>query len=232
MGTTAPQPWEPWPLVHGDCSPLSMGTRALAHPRAASPPHQGHMGPGSARTPGCCPAGTPTLRGNPGDKGGHCHLEASLGIVSPKPGPPQVLQQLGPCQVGVPPCFGGSVCPRSLQSCSQPGGFNSFARVQVGEGWVLCKHVSVAMNGARWGQTGAPRDTGDRSRERDGFREQRCKGQPGDARPQGEGTGNPRCAGLSRQSRHVQRGTVPPQAPAEGGPSWDQPCVGRPRDTR
>lgn len=89
MGAIAPHPWGLQPPAHGN-SPL-------AHPRAASLPHWGHAGPGSARTPGCCPAGTPALRGNPGDKGGHCHLEASLGIVSPKPGPPRVSQQLGPC---------------------------------------------------------------------------------------------------------------------------------------
>lgn len=128
------------------------------------------------------------------------------------------------------PVFWGECVPCCLQSCSCSREFNSFTSVQVGGRWVLCKHVSVAMNGARRGQTGAPRDAGDRGRKQAGSGEQRCEGQPGDAQPQKEGTGDPRCAGLSRQSWHVLRGTVPRKHPPRAEPA--QPCAGAPRDTR
>lgn len=128
-----------------------MGPRLFAHLGAASLPAGGRASPGSART--LSPAGTRALRGNPGDKGGHCHLEASLGIVCPEPWP---SQQLWLCQVGVSSPFGrGLRVPAAAELCLAT--LNPFVVHAGGQrmGAVPApqhRHEQVT----HWGQTVAP----------------------------------------------------------------------------
>lgn len=131
METVTPHLWGPQSLVYGDNGPSTTGAtvphlwgpqplpRELTapHPPGHPPRPAGDTGVWWCSHPGVLPCWHPRLAGNPGDKGGHCHLEASLGIVSPKPGSPRCGSTQGDARQGVPVVCGDCVSPST--------GFNS-----------------------------------------------------------------------------------------------------------
>lgn len=144
MGTVSPRPWRPHPsargdrghtqpLTHGLCPP-ARGDRGPSATRVTAP-IPGARGPSAAPGQRPSPAGSrgptvpaalsrwpPALRDNPEDKGGHCHLEASPGIVSPNPRPPRVWHSRGTAGSGVPVIFGGCPSPWARQSRAEGQG--------------------------------------------------------------------------------------------------------------
>lgn len=96
----------PQPYTYGDCGPSLTGTAShlpvgaiCSHPLGSRRLADGNQtrpflsrADRAPSTPGTPTSllrgrdGTAALRGSPGEEGGHCHLEAGPGIVSPKAG--------------------------------------------------------------------------------------------------------------------------------------------------